>query len=309
MAPEKPKRQARRRKLGRGLSEVSHIFLSGAEKAASEAKEGENEALWMPDASLISVTSGEKIRGKTFLTANLAFGLSAHGRSVAIVNADSEKPDILDVTGAIRRDDGEGLALSCPGFGGLPIADVYGVPRRSPVETLPGGSGTPSAGEAIEAAARHAQSVLIDTSPWAEASRIVWKRAELTLIICKASSEGMRASYVTIKRVRAASPAGRIGLIVNMAASHADAYKCFRKVSDVCRRFLKTNIRNYGYIVDSDAVAKACEKAMPLVKAYPESRIAKCIFSVLKLIMMDESAIAKRRREVTADTCALKEGR
>jgi MinD-like ATPase involved in chromosome partitioning or flagellar assembly len=94
-----------------------------------------------------------------------------------------------------------------------------------------------------------------------------------------------------------------------MASSRVEANKCFRKMSEVCRRFLKTNIRNYGYIVQSEIAGEACRKAVPLAQAYPESAATKCIHSILKLIMMDESAIARRRREVTFKTCALREGR
>jgi flagellar biosynthesis protein FlhG len=351
LAGDKPKRPKsaprKRRKLGRGLSEVSHIFLSGAEKAkkaeeaqkadeikqaretgqareVEKAREAEqargeeprilsfedvDEPAWMPDANLISVTSGEKIRGKTFLSANLAFGLLAKGRTVAIVNADPVKPDILDVTGAIRSDDGNGISLSHPGFGEIPVADLYAISSGRSASGRKPRSGAVSANAAIEAAAGRAQNVVIDTSPAAETSRIIWKAAGLTLVITRATSDAMRASYLTIKRIRGESPAGRIGLVVNMVTDRAEASKCFRKISGVCRRFLKTNIRNYGYIVSSEAVAEACERATPLTQAYPGSKITKCIHSVLKLIMMDESAIARRRREVTAKACALKEGK
>ena len=102
---------------------------------------------------------------------------------------------------------------------------------------------------------------------------------------------------------------GRIGLIVNMARGRMEAGKCFRKISSVCRQFLKTNIRNYGYIVLGDAVGQACQKAIPLTRVDPESDITRCIGSILRLITMDESAIARRRREVTVKTCALREGK
>jgi hypothetical protein len=94
-----------------------------------------------------------------------------------------------------------------------------------------------------------------------------------------------------------------------MAGGRAEAGKCFRKISSVCRQFLKTNIRNYGYIVISDVVAEACDKAIPLTRIDPESEITRCVGSILRLITMDESAIARRRREVTVKTCVLRKGR
>ncbi len=315
MVSERPRRPTRRRKLGRGLSEVTHIFLSGAEKNLKEtpgdgpdfAPDGTGEALWLPDANLISITSGEKIQGKTFLAANLAFGLFTEGRSVGVMNADSEKPDILDMMSAVPSESGDGLATASPRFGGLPVGDVFGSFQPAAEEATAGGRASPLA--ALEAVAGRAQSVVIDTSHWAEPSRVVWSAAGLTLVVVRTGSEAMQAAYVTVKRVRNVSPVGRIGLVVNMASSRAEANKCFRKMSEVCRRFLKTNIRNYGYIVQSEIAGEACRKAIPLAQAFPESAATKCIHSILKLMMMDESAIARRRREVTFKTCALREGR
>jgi MinD-like ATPase involved in chromosome partitioning or flagellar assembly len=254
------------------------------------------------------------VRGKTFLAANLAFGLFSEGRSVGVVNADSEKPDIISVIGAVPSDGDNGLATASARFGGLPVGDVFGsfLPSAGEVsgeaaEGSAGGRMAPLA--ALEAVAGRAGSVIVDTSPRGEPSRLVWSTAGLTLVVARAGSEAMQAAYVTVKRVRSISPVGRIGLVVNMASSRAEAGKCFRKMSEVCRRFLKTNIRNYGYIVHSDIAGEACRKAVPVAQAYPESETAKCIHSILKLIMMDESAIARRRREVKFKTCALREGR
>jgi len=305
MVSERPRRPTRRRKLGRGLSEVSHIFLSGAEKnlkqtpggpsdtAADDtgktipegAPDGTAEALWLPDANLISITSGEKVRGKTFLAANLAFGLFTEGRSVGVVNADSEKPDILDMLSAVPAEGADGLAIASPRFGGLPVGDVFGSFQPA-AEAAADGGVSPLA--ALEAVAGRAESVVVDTSPWAEPSRVVWSAAGLTLVVARTGSEAMQAAYVTVKRVRNISPVARIGLVVNMASSRAEANKCFRKMSEVCRRFLKTNIRNYGYIVQSEIAGEACRKAVPVAQAYPESETTKCIHSILKLIMMDD---------------------
>lgn len=236
------------------------------------------------------------------------------GRVVGVVNADPEKPDILDMLSAVPSDGGDGLAIASPRFGGLPVGDVFGS-FRPPGAGTAGPAGAETAGgrvsplAALEAVAGRAGSVVVDTSPKAEPGRVVWSAAGLTLVVARAGSEAMQAAYVTVKRVRNISPVGRIGLVVNMASSRAEADKCFRKMSEVCRRFLKTNIRNYGYIVHSDIAGEACRKAVPVAQAYPESETAKCIHSILKLIMMDESAIARRRREVKFKTCALREGK
>lgn len=292
------------RKLGRGLSEVSHVFLSGAQRDDTAPLDGADAGLWMPDAHLMSVTSGVGVRGKSVVAANLGFGLSEQGRSVAFVNADSAKPGILEITGSASGTLRPPFKTANAAFGGIMCVDA----QREAEAASPGHAVAASSLGSLETAARHAQVVVIDTSSHAESSITIWKLARLVMVLTEPSTDKMRASYATIKRACHVLHDGRIGLIVNMVTGHGEAEQCFRKLSSVCRRFLKVNLRNYGFIVHSDVVMEAYEAAVPLCRAYPDSEAAKCIGSILRLIVMDESAIAKRRREVTIRECALKGG-
>jgi flagellar biosynthesis protein FlhG len=307
------KATGRSRKLGRGLSQVSHVFLSGAERDSAQAVEGASARnddasdikFWLPEARLISVTSGAGVCGKTTVAANIGFGLHEKGRKIAFVDADPDGPGIMAVTGVAPTADGESLMRTNEAFGG--IAAVGGVASEG--QSSSKGSGTATAVGRIAEAARQARTLVVDTSPRGESSPAVWQLARLVLVLTEPATESMQASYATIKRVRSASSRARIGVIVNRAKDHDEAEQCFRKISGVSRRFLKTNTRNYGFIVHSDAVREACERAVPLTRAFPGSRAARCIDSILALIVMDESAIARRRREVTVEACALKGGR
>jgi MinD-like ATPase involved in chromosome partitioning or flagellar assembly len=191
------------------------------------------------------------------------------------------------------------------GFGGILEADLVGKYGAGP-----GGAGDGvSPLEVIDKLATRVQRVIVDTAPQAKPSLSVWKFARLVLVITEPSSEGMKSSYLTIKRVHAVSPGLRIGLVVNFAGDRNEGDKCYRKMSNVCRRFLKTNLRNYGYIVPSEAVAEACGRAVPLAREYPASEITRCIDYMVRLIVMDQLAIARRRREVTVKACVSREGR
>ena len=306
------KATGRSRKLGRGLSQVSHVFLSGAERERGKAVVGQKAVkddatdikFWLPEARLISVTSGAGVCGKTTVAANIGFGLHERGRKIAFVDADPGSPGIMAITGGAPVADGEPVVRTNEAFG--MIAAVGGVPSTE--ESGGEGAGTAVTVSSIEEAARQARTLVVDTSPRAESSLVVWQLARLVLVLTEPATESMQASYATIKRVRSASARARIGVIVNKAKDHDEAEQCFRKISGVSRRFLKINTRNYGFIVHSDAVREACDRAVPLTRAFPGSRAAKCINSILALIVMDESAIARRRREVTVEACALKGG-
>jgi flagellar biosynthesis protein FlhG len=304
MVEHRSKVPKRARKLGRGLSEVSSVFLSGAEGADAGAADAADIRLWMPDAHIISITSGVGVCGKTLLAANLGFGLHDKGRKVAYVDADQDRPGIIELTGSAPAGGDQPFMRTNEAFGGVVAIDVESGTHAGDK----GGAGPGLSIGHIDAAARLAQTVLIDTSPKMESSRAVWQLARLVLVLTEPATDKMRASYATIKQVCGVLKGGRIGLIVNMAKDYYEAEQCFRKISNVCRRFLKMNPRNYGFIVHSDAVREACGRAVPLVRAFPGSKAAACIESILGLIVMDESAIARRRREVTVEECALKGG-
>ena len=312
------------RKLGRGLSEVSHIFLSAAEPARgaaprppaepaqgpkpAEVEGGVAEAVpraahrlpgeenpWLPRSNYVSITSGEGVRGKTLLAASVAYGLQARGRRVALVNADVGRPDLRDAVGGRER----GPARSAEDeAGAVPMVDV-----------LAGPDGETGALKALEAAAREAQTVIVDTSPWVEASAAMWRIANLCIVVAEPGSEKLKASYVTIKRIHSVRPDARIGLVINGVRSYAQGEDCFRKLAEVARKFLKINLRNYGCVLRDAAVGEAYARAVPLVKAFPDSKAAKCIDAVTGLILMDQSAIARRRREVSFPECVLKRER
>jgi flagellar biosynthesis protein FlhG len=294
------------RKLGRGLSQVSHVFLSGAASEGEEtelvAEDAADIRFWLPDARLISVTSGVGVCGKSTVAANIGFGLCERGRKVAFVDADSGSPGIMIITGSSPAEAGHRMMRTNEAFGSM--VAVGGDGEASGARE----AGPAAAVRHIEEAARQARTVLVDTSPRAESSLTVWQLARLVLVITEPATERMQASYATIKRIRSAPTRARIGVIVNKAKDHDEAEQCFRKISNVSRRFLKINTRNYGFIVHSEEVREACEMAVPLIQAFPGSRAARCMDSILALMVMDESAIARRRREVKVEACASRGG-
>jgi flagellar biosynthesis protein FlhG len=315
---ERGEKQRPRRKLGRGLSDVSHIFLSGARppqqktEAADPAEDLEiptleiedlhrEPSVWLPDAMYISITSGERVAGKSLLSANLAFSLRSRGYRVTLVNADPDQPDVLALTGCVEGGMLPDSLVTNEAFGELPVVTIYGGKGR------PGESGLEIV-EPLAAAGRDARLVISDTSPLADTSYSIWRLSSLVIVITEPDIDGMRSAYVTVKRVHSAAPGTRIGLIVNTVASRAEGEQCFRKISGVSRDFLKINLRNYGIIMRDQVAKRAGERRVPLLGAFPESKASECVESIARLILMDESAIARRRTEVRPEECALRRG-
>jgi flagellar biosynthesis protein FlhG len=292
-----------RRRLARGLADVSHVFLSGAAGPAEQPDEIRNDLLWMPNVRFIAVTSGDGTRGKSLLAANLAHGLQSSGREVALVNADSSRPDILDLTGTPVIPDDRGATRTNPEFGELLVADACERNAGEAAEFRPAALGR------IHGVARQVQVVVADVSMRADIAGDLWQLSNTVIVLAEPNVNCMRSSYAGIKQIHERSPDTRIGLVVNLTTSYSEGERCHRKLSSVCRRFLKINLRNYGSISRSEAVDQSFNLAMPLVRAFPGSQAARSVKAVMRLVLMDESAIARRRMEVRIPQCALREGR
>jgi flagellar biosynthesis protein FlhG len=247
------------------------------------------------------VTSGERAKGKSLVSANLAFSLRSKGFRVTLLNADSDRPDVLTLTECAEGGDFGDLLVTNEAFGQLPVVTIYGG-QRSP------GGASPEVNEPLAAAGRDSRLVIADTSPLADTSYGIWRNSSLVVVLTEPPIDTMRSSYVVIKRIHSAAPGTRIGLVVNRAASHAEGEQCFRKISGVSRDFLKINLRNYGIIMRDQAAVQAGERKVPLLGAFPESKASECVESIARLILMDESAIARRRTEVRPEECALRKG-
>lgn len=280
-APQRP------RKLGRGLADVAHVFLSASEEKKPELVE--QPEFWLIKDKILSVTGGEGVRGKTLLAFLLSMRLGSIGRSVALISPHYEMlRTFVDQTMNLVDGWGEGIAFgrSC----------LYPFGEISPRDT------SPNSAEWLEVPCRQAGFVIVDTPPESEFCEQVWRLSNLVLVLTEPGTRQMRSSYATIKRIVAVNKIYRVGLIVNMARGHDEGERCFRKMAGATRSYIKVNLRNYGYIPFEERLLNFWENAgmLPDLKSCQAS---KRIEQIAKSILMDEAAIAKRGKEVTLRLC------
>ena len=215
----------------------------------------------------------------------------------------------MEITGSSPQGNEGYQGMTCAEYGKLVTGDLsWGQGTHAGVPDYGQGANDRLVAR-IEWLSGRVNSMIADIAPRIESNRMLYRLARLVVVVAEPGTGKMQAAYAAIKRVHGASPNVRIGLVINMTRGYDESEQCFRKISSVCRRFLKINPRNYGYIVHSEAVKEACERAVPLVRACPESKAADCVDAITGLILMDESAIAKRRREVRLKECALRGGK
>lgn len=280
-APQRP------RKLGRGLADVAHVFLSASEQKKSELVE--QPEFWLIKNKILSITAGEGVRGKTLLAFLLSMRLGSLGRSVALVSPHYEMlTALVEQTTNLAGGLGEGTAFD--------RACIYRFGGIFPQDTSPNNP------EWLEVACRQAEFVVVDTPPQNELSTQVWRLSNLVLVLTQPGTRQMQSSYAAIKSIVTVNRICRVGLVVNMARGHDEGERCFRKMAGATRSYIKVNLRNYGYIPFEERLLNFWENAEMLLDL-ESCEASKRVEQVAKSILMDEAAIAKRGKEVTLRLC------
>lgn len=284
-----PGSSQRPRKLGRGLAEVAHVFLSASEEKVPELVE--QPEFWLIKDKVISVTSGEGVRGKTLLAFAVSVALVSLGRSAALVSPHHQL--LRDVIGKIDAagdgSTGQSMPIRYPSIHQFGQIDE----GRSDFETQT---------EWIELPCREASFVIIDTPPDISLHSQIWKLSNLVIVLTEPVTKKMQSSYAAIKGIVSVNKDSRIGLVVNMVRGHDEAEKCFRKMSSATRSFIKVNLRNYGYIPFAGSLTDVWQTA-ELLKNLESCGVIKRAVQIAGSILMDESAIARRGKEVTLKPC------
>ncbi len=274
------------KRLGRGLADVSHVFLSGTSDERADAAEPSD--FWLPERRLIAITSGKGVRGKTLVAFGLAHGLAEKGRRVALFTDDE----------ALLSD-----AKLSPPAGGEPKGKgphSLSIFELSPLLTvLEDGVDV----NQLERAADGYDVVVVEVTPQISSETLIWKLARLIIVIAEPGTRQMQAAYAMIKRLATSRAGCRIGLVVNLARDYDEAERCFRKISRACREFLKVNVRNYGYVALSDEVVRVLAGGKQPSYVWSNPLIARCFESIVRIYLIDDRAVRRRRKEVKQKSC------
>lgn len=236
-------------------------------------------------ARVITITSGKGGVGKTVVAVNLAYCLSAAGKTVYLVDGDFglANVDIL-------------LGLNCPYnifhvISGRISLEAAVVELTDNLRVLPGGSGDRFAnlsefdrGKFIEILSdlkSQADWIIIDSSAGISRNVITLsKLADLIMVVTTPEPSALTDAYAMIKTLAANDVEGRICVITNRVSSYQEARRVHSRLADVARRFLHSSIYDAGYVLDDQMVPQSVRARRPLVLEFPKSQASYCIMSI-----------------------------
>jgi len=283
----------RERKLGRGLEDFSHFFLSsGAEKADPLSSKpnggGETKGPATP-ARVICITSNRKVKERTFLTVNLALEIAGQGKKVLVVDADFSLPRLCMLMG--NSTPGSILHLiSNNGEKEISTEFIHGVSLItldvdiSDLSSL-GASEQTSIMRFFSQAEEKADILLVTVSSTFIRHMIaILKASSDIVVITPQQVNELVYAYGMLKTVFQVNSDACVGIVSSRISVPDQAEAVFEKMQKTVKRFLDKPLCNYGYLPDDPEISQSIASRKPLALSAPSSQAVKCIAEISQSI-------------------------
>jgi flagellar biosynthesis protein FlhG len=252
-------------------------------------------------ARIVAVASGKGGVGKTAISVNVAASLAGKGRRVVLFDADlglanaevllNVEPactvlDVLDGRKTMRQviqESAGGVSLISGGSGVARLADLSEFERVRLVESL----------EELEG---EADIIIVDCGAGIAPNVLSFAgSADMTMIVTAPEPTSLTDAYALIKVMTQRYDDGwQPQLVVNCAASRAEAQEVYQRISRVSWRFLKISLQDAGYVLRDEAMIAAVKQRLPVVVHRPHSAAARCIEALARRV--DKSLVPLERR-------------
>ncbi|HEX6971354.1 MAG TPA: P-loop NTPase [Limnochordia bacterium] len=245
---------------------------------------------------VIAVTSGKGGVGKTTLSVNLGLALGAAGRRVCLIDADLGTANVDVVLNLAPR---YNLADVVRGEKNILETLVEG---PNGLIILPGGSGLQELTEMDERQylrllgqfrelERYADVLIIDTG--SGLSRSVTRfvlAATRAVVVTTPEPPAITDAYALIKVLSRQGFEGELLLVVNRVQSAREAEEIAAKMVFATRRFLGSDLKPLGYVMEDGAVSRAVREQVGVFTAYPRARATENIRILAERLLDVEAA-------------------
>lgn len=245
----------------------------------------------------IAITSGKGGVGKTAFTINLGTALAEMDQRVCIIDGDLGTANVDVLLNMTPR-----YNLAHVVNGEKNIFDVL-VQGPHGLVVLPGGSGLQELtslddrqfGKLLaqfHRLERYADVILLDTgSGLSRAVTNFVQAADEAIIITTPEPHAITDAYALIKVASRDHAELKLRLVVNRVQDEAEAREIARKMMFASLRFLETDMRFLGHIVDDPTVSRAIRQQQDLLSSYPKSRAAICVRTIAQTLVGEMSPV------------------
>lgn len=237
-------------------------------------------------AYTVAVTSGKGGVGKTNIAVNLAICLAGRGLRVTLVDLDMGLAN-ADVLMKLQTRYNMSHVIS----GVRTLAEITTLCPGG-VRFVPGGSGLDQLANlsefdrnrvsaALHTLDRNTDVVLLDCGAGISKNVTTFAAAaDRTIVVTTPEPTAITDAYATIKTMHRGLAPTDVRLLVNQAASRAEARRTYARVSQVADRFLKQRVADAGYLLQDMHVQLAVRCRCPFVIRYPHCAASACMSAV-----------------------------
>jgi hypothetical protein len=257
--------------LARNLGDVADYFLPRAGAAMpGRPREGRAPRAERPAAlPIVAVPMGDRDVVRAAFAWNLVVEVARLGASAALLAPEDEEPSPL-----------------WPESGPGPVGTEVVVVRAEDPSGL--------ARSALDlAVARAAESeagglLLVRVPPaWLVGARDARPLLRWILLFTTCEPRELRETYALAKAALASQPEAQIGITVHGARRVADAERAFRELAAIAARRLGRKLVSYGLLVDDLHVYRGIVARRPIGLEHPQSRAARALRDVARLLLDD----------------------
>lgn len=231
----------------------------------------------------LAVTSGKGGVGKSNLAVNLSICMAAQGLRVTLVDVDmglanadlllnvNPRYNLTHVVTGVRTM--AQISVAAPG-------GIHFVPGSSGRQELANLSDFERQNLILQLRTLQNSTDIVVLDCGAGISRNVVSfalAADHVMVVTTPQPTALTDAYAMIKILHRTHGRGRIGLVVNMAGSRAEAEGAYQRIAQVADRFLHYTVASDGYMLHDTRVDQAVRERCPFVIRYPESDASACV--------------------------------
>lgn len=271
------------KKLGRGLEDFSHLFLSSPD----EGKETERPAgaTGKARARTICIAGERGVGEKAFLTVMLAGTFTGQGKKVVVFDADFSLPRLCMLMGSVPSNSLLHLIMN-PGRTGASLRESGGVTLITldvDVATLT--SLTDRERLSLTAAVRRrmeeADAVLVITSGDSiNHMRVFIQSADDIVVVAPQPVAETINAYGVVKKIFQLDDHARVGIVASRNSRFDQAEAVFEKMQRVARKFLNKPLLNHGYLPDDKAITAFLERDNATAVTAPSAETTRCLAAI-----------------------------
>jgi flagellar biosynthesis protein FlhG len=268
----------KRKKLGRGIEDFSHLFISSQDTVKGSEKGPITKGLEEVKTCTKTIAVLSRAEGpcNSFLVLNLAIELSNEGKKVALMDTDGRAPHMnlflesISSSSSLSTSSSRRRKSSCRNQWDIKHI-LMDVDISSSDYLLPEEKGTIYQNLA-EIDADTDIALVFVTSAKIDCLKNIIQNVDDVIISTPSYAVGMVEAYSIVKKVFLLNPDAHVGLIVDELEEGKESYKIFTRMENVVRNHLQKSVHHLGTIYKEPAIEESVRSRIPLSLFKPDSQ-------------------------------------